>query len=118
MPEIALRSFLIAASIRNFRLKAERNPEIPEEKRFSYPAIRPESSLRAVRSCAIVEIPEKSFVAIEDADEEFHKNIREKFLPDDKENHEGKEEDAAYGKCRGGPASDEVTEEEDRTEGE
>lgn len=118
MPEIALRSFLIAASIRNFRLKAERNPEIPEEKRFSYPAIRPESSLRAVRSCAIVEIPEKSFVAIEDADEEFHKNIREKFPPYEKENHEGKEEDAADGKCRGRPASDEITKEDDGTEGE
>ncbi len=113
-----LRSFLIAASIRNFRLKAERNLEILEEKRFSYPVIRPESSLRAVRSCAIVEIPEKSFVAIEDVDEEFHKNIREKFLPDEKENHEGNEEDAADGKCRDRPASDDVTQEEDHTEGE
>ena len=49
---------------------------------------------------------------------ETAKNIREKFLPDEKENHEGDEEDAADGKCRGRPASDEVTEEEDRTKGE
>ena len=115
---MSLRSFLIAASIRNFRLKAERSPEMPEEKRFSYPAIRSESSLRAVRSCAIVEIPEKSFLAIKDIYKKFHENIHKEFLPYKEHHYQEDKEDTTDDECCGRPASDEVAEEEDRTEGE
>ena len=45
--------------------------------------------LRASRSWDMVVIFEKSFVAIEDVDEEFHKNIREEFLPDEEDHQEG-----------------------------